>query len=103
MSANFEGMNGNARIAVPSDQPNGGDRHEVSNGRAQSVQVALNAEQLAAVEGWRAANRIDTREEAVQELVRIGLLSEIARIYRMVSGVREDPDDASEDGLSASR
>ena len=54
---------------------------------------------MAAVEGWRAANRIETREEAVQERSGSALLSEIGRIYRIVAGIREDVDDEAEDGL----
>ncbi|MCG6113937.1 MAG: hypothetical protein MEQ84_01955 [Mesorhizobium sp.] len=86
-----------------SDHANGGRSISVStddfDDQEHSLAISLNNEQMAAVEGWRAANRIESREEAVQELVRIGLLSEIGRIYRIVAGIREDVDDPSEDGL----
>jgi hypothetical protein len=63
------------------------------------VSVVLTGEQAAAVEGWRVANRIDSRPDAVRELVRIGLLSEIGRIYRMISGIQDD--DELADGRDA--
>lgn len=53
--------------------------------------VALNDEQLAAVEGWRMAHGIASQSEALSELVRIGLLSEIAKIFRLVSHHRTSP------------
>lgn len=56
---------------------------------AIKVALVLTGEQAAAVEGWRVANRIESHPEAVRELVRIGLLSEIGRIYRMISGGRD--------------
>jgi len=52
------------------------------------VVVALNDEQMAATEGWRTAHGIADQSEALGELVRIGLLSEIAKIYRLVSDHR---------------
>jgi len=54
------------------------------------VLVTLDDEQYAAMEGWRAARGIADQPEAIGELVRIGLLSEIARIYRFVNEVRQD-------------
>ena len=70
-----------------------------SNGSRRSIEVSLvlTGEQAAAVEGWRVANQIDSHPEAVKELVRIGLLSEIGRIYRMIAGSR-DGDEAFADG-----
>lgn len=76
-----------------------GEEREVS--RFRHVEVTLTDEQFAAVEGWRAANRVRDRSDAVRELVRIGLLSEIARVYRMVASVRDDGDLA--EGLSETR
>ena len=52
------------------------------------VVVALNDEQMAATEGWRTAHHIADQSEALGELIRIGLLSEIAKIYRLVSDRR---------------
>ena len=48
--------------------------------------IRLSTEELAAVEGWRRANMLDSRADALRELVRLGLLSEIGRIYRAVTG-----------------
>ncbi|MCX7304238.1 MAG: hypothetical protein NTV73_07855 [Hyphomicrobiales bacterium] len=53
--------------------------------RRYSVLVALNSEQMAAAEGWRCAHGIADQADALGELIRIGLLSEIAKIYRLVS------------------
>lgn len=53
--------------------------------------VTLNDEQLAAVEGWRTAHGIAAQSDALGELVRIGLLSEIAKIFRLVSDNRAPP------------
>lgn len=57
------------------------------------IEVRLGAEQLAALDGWRAANGIDDRSEAVRELVRLGLLSEIAKVYQFVSRMRGGEED----------
>ena len=54
-------------------------RWEVSTLR---IEVPLSEEELAAVEGWQKANDLASRETAVRQLVRLGLLSEIGRIYR---------------------
>lgn len=53
-----------------------------------NVIVRLNYEQMAAAEGWRAAHGIADRAEALGELVRLGLLGEVAKIYRLVGGNR---------------
>jgi hypothetical protein len=74
--------NGNAN-------PLGNDIEFDSDGRRIRVDVVLTGEQAAAVEGWRVANRIGSQPEAVKELVRIGLLSEIGRVYRMIAGNRD--------------
>jgi Arc/MetJ-type ribon-helix-helix transcriptional regulator len=63
-----------------------------ADGPTINVSVVLTGEQAAAVEGWRVANRIDSQSDAVRELVRIGLLSEIGRIYRMIAGGSNDDD-----------
>jgi len=63
------------------------EQSEFSRDPARSrhcVLVALSDEQYAAAEAWRSANGIDDRSEALGELVRLGLLSEIAKIYRHV-------------------
>jgi len=60
------------------------------NGREKRhrVTVALNEEQMAAVEGWRTAHGIADQADALGELVRLALLGEIAKIYRLVSNTR---------------
>ncbi|MEM8538256.1 MAG: hypothetical protein AAGF56_10385 [Pseudomonadota bacterium] len=45
------------------------------------IEVPMSREELAAVEGWQQANQINSREAAIRQLVRLGLLSEIGRIY----------------------
>lgn len=49
------------------------------------ILVPLSDEELSAVEGWRKANNVESREDAIRALVRLGLLSEIGRIYQSVS------------------
>lgn len=49
---------------------------------SEIVEVRFNEEEISAVEGWRQANDFSTREDAVRHLVRLGLLSEIGRIYQ---------------------
>ncbi len=49
------------------------------------ISIDLTDEELAAVEGWRKANRYASIEQASRELLRLGLLSEIARTYRGAS------------------
>ncbi len=53
--------------------------------RRYSVLAALGREQMAAAEGWRSAHGITDHAEAMGELIRLGLLSEVAKIYRLVS------------------
>lgn len=49
---------------------------------SERVEVSLNRDELTAVEGWRQANDHMSREDAIRHLVRLGLLSEIGRIYK---------------------
>ena len=49
--------------------------------RRHTFEVTLNDDELAAVGAWREANAILTTQEALQDLVQIGLLSEIRHIY----------------------
>lgn len=49
-----------------------------------TVRIDLSDEELAALEGWRKANRVQSLETATRELLRLGLLSEIGRTYRSV-------------------
>jgi hypothetical protein len=73
------------------DLPDTGDAgpepYRDKSGRYKVV-VALNHEQMAAAEGWRAAHGIEDRAEALGELVRLGLLGEVAKIYRLIGGGR---------------
>lgn len=51
------------------------------------ILVALGDELLAAVEGWRQVHGVE-QSDAIGTLVRLGLLSEIAKIYRFVANPR---------------
>ena len=63
-----------------------------ANGASPSqVLVTIDDELLAAVEGWRQAHALD-QPEAIGQLIRLGLLSEIAKIYRLVSDKRHPSD-----------
>ena len=74
-------------------------RHDDRAVRAlHRVEVLLNDEELAAVDGWRCANLLHSNREALRELVRLGLLSEIAKLHQLVEDIR-----ASVDGGSRSR
>ncbi len=70
------------------------DLDNVSQASRHHVIVALDDEQLAAVEGWRIAQGIAEQPDALSTLVRIGLLSEIAKIYRLIADNRA-PDAAT--------
>lgn len=65
---------------IPDEDMSGDTR----TARRYCVMVALNYEQMAAAEGWRAAHGISDQAEALGELIRLGLLSEVAKIYRLV-------------------
>lgn len=66
--------------------------------RRHRVIVSLSDEQMAAAEGWRVAHGIAEQSEALGELVRLGLLSEIAKIYRLVSDKRPPPSGSNRNG-----
>jgi len=66
----------------------------------ETIVISLNDEELAAVEGWRAANLLDTKTEAIRELVRLGLLSEIAKVHQLVNDLRASVDNGADDGAS---
>lgn len=65
------------------------------------IDVLLSAEEMAALEGWRKANSVSSTSDAVRELIRMGLLSEIGRIYRAVIRYRAMNDDLDTDGSSS--
>ncbi len=60
--------------------------------RHECFSVMLNDEELSAVEGWRLANNIPTTESAIRELVRLGLLGELAQAYDVVKSIRKSVD-----------
>ena len=62
-----------------------------SSERRHCVLVKLTDEQMAAAEGWRSAHGISEQSEALTELIRLGLLSEIAKIFRLVSDTTPAP------------
>ena len=64
---------------------------ESPNQPTEIVTVPLNEEELAAIDGWQHANRVNSRPAAIRQLIRLGLLSEIGRIYRSVT----EPDNKS--------
>ncbi len=66
--------------------------------RRHRVIVSLSDEQMAAAEGWRVAHGITEQSEALGELVRLGLLSEIAKIYKLVSDKRPPPSGSNRNG-----
>lgn len=57
---------------------------ESRNVGSELIDVLVSEEELAAIEGWRQANGFATVESAARHLIRLGLLSEIGRIYRSV-------------------
>lgn len=63
--------------------------------------VTMNDELIAAVEGWRSAHGLSEQSEALGELVRLGLMSEIAKIYRLVADNRPADAEAGRSGSKA--
>lgn len=61
--------------------------------RRYCVAAYVNDDLIAAVEGWRRAHGVAEQPEALGELVRLGLMSEVAKIYRLVcrDGQADDP------------
>jgi len=57
------------------------------------LEVELDDDELAAIEGWRQANLFGSRADALRALVRLGLMSEIGRTYRslMLENDGEEP------------
>ncbi|MBI1386071.1 MAG: hypothetical protein GC150_14290 [Rhizobiales bacterium] len=49
------------------------------------VIVNFTDKEMAALEGWRVANAIESTHEAARQLVRRGLLDDIGRTYRMIT------------------
>jgi hypothetical protein len=72
-------------LAVSQTKPGSSDG---PTSRRYNVVVALNCEQMAAAEGWRSAHGIEDQAEALGELIKLGLLSEVAKIYKLVSEKR---------------
>lgn len=65
------------------------------------VLISMNDELIAAVEGWRSAHGLSEQSEALGELVRLGLMSEIAKIYRLVADTRPTGPEAGRTGSKA--
>ena len=65
-------------MASLGDQINGDQPTDILS---EMVEVHISREELAAIDGWRQAHELDTREAALRQLVRLGLLSEIGRIF----------------------
>ena len=63
-----------------------------------SVVIALDEEEVAAVEGWRQANLFTSQSDAVRALLRLGLVSEIARTYRSLTLPRNGTANAGHEG-----
>ena len=70
------------------DQAHDTNSLECESSANDPINISLPYEELAAVEGWRAANLIASLPDAVRELVRIGLLSEIAKVHQLVADIR---------------
>lgn len=69
---------------------NVGAEHGVD--RRVEVSVRLPADLASAVEGWRKANGFLATDDAIEALVRQGLLSEIAKSYETVKVIQENLD-----------
>ena len=73
---------------------NGADgTHRKPAGGDRELTLTLNTEETAALEGWRMANNIGSPDEAARELLRLGLLSEISKVYGLVSAIRHSVGD----------
>lgn len=79
----------------PTDRGSTGPQQQTARHR---VIVTLTDEHIAAVEGWRMAHGMIGQSEALGELVRLGLLSEIAKIFRLVSENRNSASDRGRSG-----
>ena len=76
-------------VSQPSDIS---DQHSIASdttSAATTYLIELDAELLAAAEGWRKANHIPTTNEALSELIRLGLLSEISHLHDLVASIRD--------------
>lgn len=62
--------------------------------RGDQIEVTFRipADLASAVEGWRAANGLPSTGAALEALVRIGLLSEIAKSYQTVRSIQDSLD-----------
>lgn len=48
------------------------------------LEIGFSAEEMAAIEGWRQANDFGSQSDALRHLVRLGLLSELGRVYQSI-------------------
>lgn len=51
------------------------------------ITLHLSHEEIAAVDGWRVANNLKSRSDAARQLIRLGLLGEIGRLYQSVTRI----------------
>ena len=74
-----------------------------NDNNCEKILVALPDELMAAVVGWREANELQTNADAISELVRLGLMSEISKVHQLVTAIRSAADLDSDEGASAAR
>jgi len=58
----------------------------------RDIVVKLNETEMAAVDGWRRAHGVESLSDAIRELARLGLLSEISGAYDLVASIRDSTD-----------
>lgn len=69
-----------------------GDSLERGSGGQIQLSVSVPTDLVSAVEGWRNANNLKTTDEALETLVRLGLLGEIAKTYETVKRIQKNLD-----------
>ena len=62
------------------------------SGRTFTISVEVSPTELEAINGWKDANGAATVPEAVRELLRLGLLSELSNAHDLVTSLRESID-----------
>jgi hypothetical protein len=77
-------------MSVNEEFPDGWDRDRIdlSSAVGPSLKISLDPELSEAVEAWRLANGMVSKADAGRELMRLGLLSEISKVYDMVVEMR---------------
>ena len=69
------------------------ERLSVSASERVEVSIPLSNEELAAIDGWRAANGYPSTRDAVKGLVEVGLLSELEKVHEFVTALQSQIDD----------